>query len=370
MHHCIPAGSARNLAVAAALALCSLSATSMPSYVCRPLIDEAPGPVASHAGATDINNRQVAVGDGFGTLDGKLSDGPMQWGKDRIGHRLPDDADSGNVAWVSISAINDAGRSVGMIFNLQGQPRAVAWQDGALVELGSLAPDGRGFATAINAGGTIVGKSIVVLARGDTDRATLWRPDGRVVYLGALAKKDDSVAFAINDAGVAVGMNLSYEQGGFTPVRWKDGQIDALPEPPGGTSSVTAINRQEVSVGDTFYDAEHRSHATAWRGLVPVDLGVYGRSVQTSATDINAQGEIIGVAADELHETTPLYWSSPEAIPVDVNALLERGCTDTFGIPRRLTSVSAINDKGVIVGTARVRLDDQWSSFAFRLVPR
>lgn len=362
----------RRIAAAASLCAAGFSTHAAPSYTCRPLTDEATVPAESNAWASGLNNRNEVVGAGVGSVFGGVSRGSMQWGRDRVGHRLPDDAAGGDFQFRSIASdINDAGQVVGDVYGDGSDPRPVTWKDGQLVELGSLGGGvGRGFATAINKYGVIVGKSIVTMPWGEADRATMWRPNGKIVYLGGLAKKDNSVAFDVNDAGVAVGSLYSSADSEFKAVRWKGGAVQVLSSPrPGGSPGVKAISNHDISVGDTFYVGEG-TRATAWRGLEPVDLGTFGWSNDAAAVDINDSGVVVGNSLGAGGNYTPLYWASLEAKAVDLNDLVVGGCTDAFGQTRRLTYVTAINDKGTIVAQAYATDGAERSIFAFRLTPR
>jgi uncharacterized membrane protein len=351
-------------AAAASLLMASVAAAAAPSFTCRPLADAAGSPEESSAWVNGLNNHNEAIGFGFGSVAGAESSGAMQWGRDRVGHRLPESA--------VLLDVNDAGEIVGSAGDAGSEGRPVAWKGGQLIELGALGGGTpRGYASAINKNGVIVGRSIVTLPSGrDVGRATMWR-NGKIISLGGLAKKDDSVAYDVNDAGVAVGMNESFETAEFKAVRWKNGTVTELPPPAGGqSSSVTAINAFEVSVGDTYYRNEG-SRATAWRGLEPVDLGRFNGNVSNSAMAINARGAVIGNSmGSRAPRYTPIYWASLDASPVDLNTLIPAGCTDAFGNARTVEYATAINDKGVIVAVAYEYREDGRSTFAFRLTPR
>ncbi|HEV8691360.1 MAG TPA: hypothetical protein VGQ91_13755, partial [Ideonella sp.] len=161
------------LPIFALLATASLVVqAALPSYRCQALPDGATSPETSTAGARAVSDRNEVVGNGLGPIYGAVSSGPMRWKRKRVGERLPDDSDTGNTSMARVVGINSNGKAVGAIYDGQGQPRPVAWQDGVLIELGSLAADGRGYATGLSPIGTVVGKSIVVTSRGDVDRAT------------------------------------------------------------------------------------------------------------------------------------------------------------------------------------------------------
>ena len=364
--------SLRLTVVATSLATSALAAMAVPpSYLCQPLPDGATSPETSHATAGGISSKNAVVGTGTGVLSGQQSNGPMQWSKARVGKRLPDDSDTGHASRAFAAEINSAGKSVGAIYDTSGQPRPVAWQNGVLTELGSLANDGRGHAVAVNDMGTVVGKSIVRTTRGDVDRATLWRPNGRVVRLATRSTRDSSVAVDVSEQeGVAVGMVQSAADSRIYPVIWQDGETVELPDPPEATSSsVRAVNGGRTAVGSSFYP-EKGTHATMWRGTEPHDLGGYLENDATHAVDVNDWEDVVGYSTESTDRSTPLFWDGFGAEPIDLNDLVVGGCVDAFGIQRRLTSVGAINSKGVVTATASVSENGQTNSFAFRLMPQ
>ncbi len=69
-------------------------------------------------------------------------------------------------------AANNSGLVVGAASNTAGATHAAAWSDGSLTDLGTLATGTASSATAVNAGGVIVGKSDTVGAA--ESHATLW----------------------------------------------------------------------------------------------------------------------------------------------------------------------------------------------------
>ena len=108
------------------------------------------------------------------------------------------------------------------------QPRhAVAWNDGAIVDLGTIAGHFSG-ATGVNASGQIVGSSTTAEGQGMNDmEAALWE-DGEVAHLGVLGDDGQSNAMAINAQGDIVGASSSIMGG--NAVFWRGGEIYNLNE--------------------------------------------------------------------------------------------------------------------------------------------
>jgi uncharacterized membrane protein len=337
------------------------AAGAAPSFICRPLLDESTSSDAQLISATAINNRKQVLGFGQGTWHGASSRGPMLWGRDRVGHRNLQQA-------YGLSDLNDEGVIIGNLQDDTGRLHPTMWKDGQQIDLGALpAANGIGIAAAMNNKGVVVGWSQIWKPGQSLPiiKGTLWR-HGKVYHLRGLAEKDETSARDINDLGVVVGMNGD----GLQPVVWKNGIPSKLPHPAGTSSSIVeAINNQGVSVGYSGHPDGGR--ATAWQDVVPIDLGRWSGQMHTEASGINDAGEVIGWAwSNYPTEPTPLYWSGLSASPQDLNDLVKGGCTDQFGIPRQLHTVTAINDKGVIIAHSAPRSPPNQPHVAFVLTPR
>ncbi|HET9301907.1 MAG TPA: hypothetical protein VFO20_03945, partial [Propionibacteriaceae bacterium] len=99
--------------------------------------------------------------------------------------------------------INDRGQIVGMADLAAGGSHAVLWQDGSLIDLGTLGGT-LSWANAINRQGQIVGVSSLIFSSGD--QATLWE-DGAPHGLATLSGGNFSQAVDVNRRGQVVGVS-------------------------------------------------------------------------------------------------------------------------------------------------------------------
>jgi probable HAF family extracellular repeat protein len=98
-------------------------------------------------------------------------------------------------------AINNRGQIVGIAENAASRVHAFLWENGTMIDLGTLPGDVLSRARGINNRGQIVGESI---SAGGFRRAFLWK-DGTMIDLGALAGGSPSSAWDINAHGDVAG---------------------------------------------------------------------------------------------------------------------------------------------------------------------
>jgi probable HAF family extracellular repeat protein len=234
----------------------------------------------NNATANDTNNRGEIVGyaetntpDPTCPPPQVLQSPPVIW-KNGVIHELPTfsgDPDGGAFG------INDKGQAVGESGNCTTPLHAVLWgEDGQVKDLGNLGGTVN-VAQGINNLGHVVGASNLT---GDTTgHAFLWTEDKGMQDLGTVEGDSSSYAFSVNDKDQVVGISADLN-GNFHAFVWQDGVMTDLNKviPPG-------------------------SH---------LDL--------IEAFDINARGEIVGLANDPGHVFL--------AIPCDEQHADSRGCKE------------------------------------------
>src|SRR6266436_2526605 len=206
-------------------------------------------------------------------------------------------------------ALNDEGQVVGLS-GICGVPslylgvHAVLWQNGSVIDLGSFGGMHNNAAWSINNRGQVVGQSD--LAGDTTTHAFLWQ-NRKIHDLGALLPTDVfSQAQSINDKGQVVG-NSCDASFNCRPFVWQDGVMTDL---------------------NTLTDS-------------PLQL--------TFAANINAEGQITGVALDTNTGETPAF----VAIPFDERHASYEGCADSTAGPA--AAAQAVSERPRVILPEGVR---------------
>jgi len=129
--------------------------------------------------------------------------------------------------------INARGRIVGDAQLPSTAIRAVAWENGSIVDLGLASGYVLGIAEAINASGSVVGWAV---REGDQGHAFLWDRELKR-DLGVLPGDVNSEAHAINAAGDIVGVSTAGRLNTEHAVLWHKGQMIGLGTLPGDLAS-------------------------------------------------------------------------------------------------------------------------------------
>jgi probable HAF family extracellular repeat protein len=236
------------------------------------------------------------------------------------------------------------------------------WRNGILTNLGALAPGVDSFSFSINASGQIVGISedgaIDLLTGFPETRGFLWQ-DGGMVDLGTLGGYD-SIANAINDRGQVVGGALNTTPDSFSncnqpfgpyptqvhAFRWQDGVMRDLGTLGGNDSCALFINARGEVAGSSFTDSTPNPMTGVptqdpflWEGGTMIDLGSLGGTLGYP-NNLNNRGEVVGqmnLAGDLTYH--PFLW--------DRGVLKDLG---TFGGDKGFAD--SINDAGEVVGRA------------------
>ena len=191
--------------------------------------------------------------------------------------------------------LNNAGQVVGRAQVANRHLHPFVWDNGVMTDLD---PDGvpNGFADpaagAINEAGQIVGSAFVPY------RAALWQ-DGQVIDLGTLGGQH-SAAGSINNASQIAG-DSDLSGGGVHAIIWQDGAITDLGTLPGGGNFTFAAGINESGqVAGTVATADRSFHAAWWQQNIGwTDLGTLPNDPQSEAHGINNLGHIVGFSGDE-----------------------------------------------------------------------
>lgn len=218
----------------------------------------------------------------------------MSWGMvyhQGVMHGVPDPItpDYSTGRWYTFTSplgVNSAGTVLAMQETNAGSGIFLAHGDNA-----TLLPMSQG--EAINEAGQVLGNTF--FDNGTSVRAVLY-DNGNVVELGSLAADGSSVASDLNDSGLAVGTS-----GGRTFI-WRDGVMEAF----GGLANetATAVNNHEGVIGTFIHGGtglDYR-HSYLYQDGVQYDLqdllaGGGGWRI-TDVTDINDSGQIAGRACN------------------------------------------------------------------------
>ena len=212
------------------------------------------------AGAFAVNEADTIVG--WSANDSGLAQG-SSWGSTSLSGLLehfPMAQAGTNIA----RGINDLEQAVGhsdqILFPFPRTQRAALWDQGSIIDLGSLREGYGSFAYAINNHGTVVGFSPAETEpRYNRTHAFSWQ-NGELVDLGSLVPGDNgsSHAFDINEWGLVVGSSDVVSIAGVHAVLWKGGTIvdlnDLIEDPNWTLLEARAVNDRGDIVGTGFVE--------------------------------------------------------------------------------------------------------------------
>ena len=188
-----------------------------------------------------------------------------------------------------LRAVNNLGHVVGEAVNIGGSGltnKATLWRDGIATNVGLLPGSTASTATDINDGGEVVGNSVV---NGAMPRAFAWK-DGTIRDLGTLGG-GTSTAVAINENGLIVG-SAQNAAGASRAVLYSNGTVSDLNELILGTAGWELIAATDITnTGQIVGYGTFRAQTRAFL-LTPVPSGVepsMGGNVGSVTTTIGGQ---------------------------------------------------------------------------------
>ena len=227
----------------------------------------------------------------------------------------------------SATAANNRGQVVGYAENSTQDPtciapqvldlEAVLWgpKPGEIHELPQLSGDTIAGAAAINDRGQVVGTSGACMSPSPLAHAVLWQ-NGSVIDLGSLGGALKNLATGINERGDVIGFSDLAGDATSHAFLWTkhNGMQDLGTLPGDSSSSAFGINEEGQVVGQSC-DQNNNCRAFLWENGVMTDLNTlvcHGSSLYlTYGGDINDEGDIVGQAFDPNTGDTPTFLAIP-----------------------------------------------------------
>jgi probable HAF family extracellular repeat protein len=232
------------------------------------------------------------------------------------------------------TALNNTGLVGGFGQAQDGQPnRALLWTASGWTTLSTATGQD------INVG-AITDEGVVVGSSGTSDGhvyATVWTSPQQYSYLPGLA--DYSVAHDINAAGQVVGVSYDGNHDARA-VAWSGGNLIQLGTLGGVTGVAMAVNNQGWVVGASQVRPGGVQHAALWASGQVLDLGSATPDADSTAMDINTQGQIVGVVS------LPGVYAAVRWDQGQASLLASLGGS--------FSRANAINDHGWVVGLSTV----------------
>jgi probable HAF family extracellular repeat protein len=246
-------------------------------------------------------------------------------------------------------SIGNSGHVVGYALNYAGNSRAFVWNNGRMVDLGTLPGHAESQAFGVNNSGHVVGYS----GTGFGNERAFLRTTGAMQNLGTLGGST-SRALAVNNLGQVVGYSDKsiYTDHAFLYSNGTMKDLGTIGRNPNGVSRAVDINDKGQIVGhSTVGDDLFTMHAFLWTNGTLKDLGALPRYSYSYAKGINNAGHVVGLAS-VMEEY--LSGDDKRAFLYRDGKMLNLNDALPANTPWVLLQANSINDDGVIVGTGKL----------------
>lgn len=257
----------------------------------------------------------------------------------------------------------DGSTVVGFGFDNDFNVSGYSYRNGTMTLTGSL--DGTGFNANANAvsfdGSVVVGQSDST--DGPGQRAFRWTSAGGIQSLGTLAGGTYSIALGVSGDGTVIVGN-SGSQGDGRAFRWTQADgMKALPSLPGSTFDGV----YGISSDGSIIAGSSKGQAVRWQNGLVEPLGLSAGLQYSSASSINANGQVIGGVAID-NDPKAFIWT-PTTGAIDLQArLVSQGMNLSAW---QLQDVSGISADGTVL-TGSGLLNGQpagWVISGFSAIP-
>jgi probable HAF family extracellular repeat protein len=256
----------------------------------------------------------------------------------------------GQIAGTALNSIPDADSMSGLGY----QTRAFLWENGPLLDLGTLGTGTDAQAALIDDRGQVVGWSYTSSENSDICAAVygfplatgsfVWDKQKGMVDLGSLGGTC-TVAMGLNDRGQIVGQSWSAGDSTGHAFYWDraHGMLD-LGTLGGDFASADAINDSGDAVGGAYLPGNVLIDAALWRGKSAIDLGTVDADQCSYALSINARRQVVGISGTLNCDSTRAFLWEEGGPMVDLNDLV------VAGADIQVAFAYTINDRGEIAG--------------------
>jgi probable HAF family extracellular repeat protein len=305
--------------------------------------------------------------------------------------------------WISANGLVVGASENGVIDPINGYPEvhAVLWNEGRIIDLGTLGGGNATWAAGVNNKGQVTGASFDAA---NNVRAFRWTEDQGIQDLGTLGACC-AIAGTINERGQISGESGLCDTCNQDAFLWEDGHMQRIAGFGGPITAHADLNNRGQVVGQSDLPGGQAWHGFLWEKGVRTDLPTLGGCC-SGARWINDAGDIVGCAYDQNQLAVAVLWKDGKiknnlgtvdgdacSVAQNINSarqvvgisdaacdgkvlhafLWENGGPsvdlNTFVAPGsslQLTQATSINDRGEIAGEAITFNGD---NHAFLLIP-